>query len=236
MKDIKYTKRGVIIAGSTFVSGDYHIGYSDEIDTMTIQQEIDEISQNIRDVLESHNLERFVLNGDIFHEFSPASEEARNLYQEMAARIELDCELVAIRGNHDSATESEYPDLVNFQDHLLVSDSKTDFVITHGHEEPDITGDIYVLNHLHPTVRIDGIQWPVYLKGSNIYQESDVLVLPSFNSYQDGVIVSPDILLDIDFPLVQPKEFRNLKPLVYDQDTNNVRAFPRLGESSKYFE
>lgn len=241
MKDlnIQFSQRGILIENDVFVSGDYHIGYSDSIPTMTLSQEREEISTSIKTVLDNLKPEKFVVNGDLFHEFTPASDEAKNLYENMVARITVDSEYHAVIGNHDEPTDSNYPNLVDFEQEKIFQFEKPSgdikVAVIHGHEKPESEADLYVVGHLHPVVKINGVKWPVYLKGEDIYQGSDVIVLPTFTKYQDGVVISDKMKLNIDFPLVPREKFKDLKPLVYDEAEEAIREFPVLSKSSSYF-
>jgi len=236
---IKYTERGILIEDDVFISADYHIGYSDSIRAMTLTQERDEISNRVQRVLNNLKPEGFVINGDIFHEFTPASDEARNLYENMVARITVDANYHPIIGNHDEPTDAEYPNLIDFKNektfHFDRPNGDIKVTVLHGHKKPETDADLYVVGHLHPVVKINGVKWPVYLKGENIYNEADVIVLPTFTKYQDGVVVSDRMNLNIDFPMVPHGLFKDLKPLVYDEDEKTIREFPVLSKSSSYF-
>lgn len=237
--NIRYSRRGILIEDDVFISGDYHIGYSDSIETMTLGQERDEISNRVRSVIDELNPTDFVINGDMFHEFTPASDEARRLYKNMVARITVDADYQPIMGNHDEPTNSKYQNLVDFENERTFKFEKESENITvtilHGHQEPESESDLYVISHLHPVVKINGIKWPVYLKGEDIYNGSDVIVLPTFTKYQDGVVISDEMKLSIDFPIVSRGRFRDLKPLVYDESEKTIREFPVLSKSSSYF-
>lgn len=233
---IEYFERGIIIDDNIFVSGDYHLGYSDSIDTMTIEDEKQEIFKHIDSVLENKNIDLFIINGDIFHRFTPASKNTRRLYHEIISHLEENnVDIKFIKGNHDRSTNSKYPSLVDFNKFISLELNDQEIIIIHGHNKYNISGDLIILNHLHPIVKIDSIKWPAYLYGENIYENADVLILPAFTSYQDGVTISDTVDIDIDFPIVTKRQFEDFKPIVFDESKNVGREFPKFSKISNKF-
>jgi putative SbcD/Mre11-related phosphoesterase len=234
--EIDYLERGVLLNDHTFISGDYHLGYSDSIETMTINDEKQEIYRRINSILENNNIERFIINGDIFHEFTPASKKVRELFQEMVSRIEVEgIEMFFVKGNHDESTNSEFPLLVDFENYVKMNFGNKEVVSIHGHKEPEINSDLIILSHLHPIMKINGVEWPSYLYGEDVYNSSDVLILPTFTRYQDGIVISEKVRTEIDFPVVGNSQFGEFKPIVFDGQENETRKFPKLSKISDHF-
>lgn len=237
--EILFTKRGLILDSHLIIS-DLHIGYSDVIDSMTIEDEQEEIIDRLKNVYSSNQIDKLVIAGDIFHEFGSPSKPARELLKRIRrVSSEYGVEFIALKGNHDSNAVSDSKYLVDFKDEYYFTtsynDSESVVGVIHGHKPPEKDASLYILGHLHPNIRIDGVSWPIYLYGENIYNGSDVLILPAFSSYKDGVIVSKTTHTEIDFPLVSPTEFSELSPIVFDSENDDIRVFPILEKSDEYF-
>jgi putative SbcD/Mre11-related phosphoesterase len=237
--EIEFTNRGVII-GNNFIISDLHIGYSDVVESMSIEDEREEIIDRLKYVYKENQIDSVIIAGDIFHEFGSPSRSARNLLksiQRISSKHRV--EFIAIKGNHDTEAVANSRYLVDFkQEYYFTSNiggSEYEIGVIHGHEKPSSEADLFVLGHLHPIVRIDGVDWPVYLFGENIYGSSDTVVLPAFSSYKDGVTVSSRTNTSIDFPVIKPDQFEELYPLVYDSKEDAVREFLQLSKSDDYF-
>lgn len=236
---VTFTKRGVVV-GNHFIISDLHIGYSDVIDSMTIEDERNEIIDSLQSVYRNHMIDKLVIAGDVFHEFGSPSRSARDLLrsiQEMTSNHRV--EFVAIRGNHDKQALSNSRYLIDFKEsyqfEVSTNEGSCSIGVAHGDKEPQFKSDLYIIGHLHPSVRIEGVSWPVYLYAQSIYEGSDLLVLPAFSSYKDGVIISKNTRTSIDFPMVSPPKFKQFYPIVYDFSDDSVKIFPQLAKSDKYF-
>lgn len=237
--EVKFTERGVLLENH-FIVSDLHIGYSDVIESMTIEDERAEILDRLEKVYKDEQVDRLVVAGDVFHEFGSPSRPARQLLkdiQQSASKHRV--EFTAIRGNHDTKAVSDSKYLIDYKDEYYFSatyNGEANKVgVIHGHELPDEDADIYILGHLHPNVKIDGINWPTYLYGHSLYNDSDLFVLPAFSSYKDGNIISKVTRTEIEFPLVSSQDFREFAPIVYDSEGNTTRMFPKLDKSAEYF-
>lgn len=234
INDISFVRRGVIIEDKYIVS-DLHLGYSSEIDTMTKQDEKSHILQNIKDVLDMYKIDQLVIAGDLFHEFGKPSQNAQDILDFLLTRLEVaGCELVLIRGNHDQNVDDYIGNNVMREDYDFMFNQEC-ITVVHGHKmwsDYEET-DIFIMGHLHPVVKINGSEWPTYLYGS--FEENSYLILPAYSRYQDGVVVSNRMKLDIQFPFIEKSDFSVFKPLVYDDNKMEIREFPKLEESSEYF-
>lgn len=234
-KNVEFRQRGVIV-DDVFICSDLHIGYSDSINSMTLKDEISDISSKLQEILEKREINKFVLAGDIFDSFEYLPERTTDMYQNMISRIEVeDVSPIAIKGNHDDSAERNERLNIKFRDNYTFSKNK-DYNITHGHSiSGDDGADTHIIGHLHPVVRINGVEWPTYLCGKNVYKGADIIILPAFSEYQDGVLVSDKLSLDINYPYVEPDDFGDMMPYVYDGENNEVLEFPKLSKSKNHF-
>jgi metallophosphoesterase superfamily enzyme len=99
-------------------------------------------------------------------------------------------------------------------------------VVCHGHEQPDVGGDRYVIGHDHPVIEIEGTRRPCFLWGPEEYRGSDLLMLPSFTRLAAGVPVDRLASRGFQSPLVT--DGNALQPIVADGD--EPLEFPPLGE------
>lgn len=228
------TNRGILV-DDYFIISDLHLGYSKEIQSMTINDERENIADRINNILSENQISSFVLCGDIFHNFSSPNEDTLELYDELKTRIQVEnSEVINIIGNHDKNVPNNTG--ITFKDYYEISSDNTKIVITHGHNKQDIpSGDEYIIGHLHPTVRINGKKWACYLYGPSKLNSSNILVLPAFSSYQDGITISESFTVDVDIPFINTTDMSDFQPIVYDESKDSTKMFPHLSKSSKYF-
>ena len=232
--DITYTRRGVII-NKNLIMSDLHLGYSSEINSMTKRDEKSQITYDLTDILDDKEVDRVIINGDIFHEFGKPSENALQIFDSLLTRVDIaDCKITLIKGNHDKNVD-KYVSPHTMREDYSFDRNGSKITVVHGHKRwSDYSeSDILVLGHLHPVVKINGVQWPTYLQGK--IENTNFLILPSFSKYQDGITISERVKLDIDFPFIKTESFRSLAPYVYDSEEDEVREFPVLNKCSQYF-
>lgn len=232
--EISFCNRGIII-DDTFIISDTHIGYFNNIDSMTIKDEQNDILDRIENVTKKSGINKLVINGDVFHEFKTPSIGSKQIYNDIRTILEANnCDLIPISGNHDEKSNNSPKSKYNFDNMYSFDFNNKDVVITHGHEKlENKRGDLYILGHIHPILNINGVKWPTYLYG-NVQDKYSVLISPCFSTYQDGVIISENMDFNINFPYVKSKEFYTLKPYIYDSNKNIVRKFPELSELKNY--
>lgn len=233
---LSYSNRGVIIGG-TYIISDLHLGYSDEIPSMTQQDERIEIADRITATLENEDIESIVLNGDIFHQFKRPSDKAREIFNELKLRVQADdINLFVISGNHDKVAKEQFSSTIDFKSYHKFKHQNTEVVVTHGHKMVEAGGaDLFIFGHLHPVMKVSGVNWPSYLFGEEIYDSSDVLILPCYSEYQDGVVISKRTKIDIKFPYIGVSDFARMRPIIYDDNKDDVKKFPILEKSDSYF-
>lgn len=223
--DIIFTYRGIIINKSYIIS-DLHIGQSINIQSMSLEDERDEIIPNIEAVLNSHNIDKLIIAGDIFDQHKRPENSHIKVLDDINDIVQNnDCELVLIRGNHDENT-TDYM-LHNFLDYYNLDNT----IITHGHKLLDnVDSDLYIVGHIHPTIRIQGKIWPIYLVGYSKEVNSNIIVLPSYTKYQDGNIIKKNTKNSFYYI----DDYSDFKPYIYDSSIDQVRKMPEMKKIEKY--
>ncbi|ERG89156.1 MAG: putative ICC-like phosphoesterase [halophilic archaeon J07HX5] len=164
-----------------------------------------------------------VVAGDLLHSFQGVPEGVSQTLGVLREVVhEADAELIVIPGNHDTLLDA-------------IWDGQTtpayrigETVVTHGHVDPEQPAERYVIGHDHPAITIEGNRRPCYLAGDAVYQDADVLMLPSFNELVAGVPVNNLTGGEFLSPLVtDPDAFA---PVVRDDETDETLVFPPLDE------
>ncbi|MFD1597434.1 metallophosphoesterase [Halobellus rarus] len=225
MDDVVYLPRAVFIpAADALVVADLHIGRSEASDVEYPIGERRDLLERLRGLLTTVDPETAVFAGDVLHQFGTVSERSRETVERLVSACrDAGSSPVFVRGNHDAALDSVRDDV---RDAYVASDDPRT-VVCHGHEEPSIDAERYVIGHDHPAIEIEGQRRPCFLDIPDAYGDADVLMLPAFSRLAAGVEISdarPDDLLS---PLVD--DLDRARPVVYDEDGAEALAFPPLG-------
>lgn len=182
-----------------------------------------EMVERFRALCDRHGPEEVVVAGDLLHAFETVPRTVTDTVAGLrSACRESGARLVVTPGNHDTMLESVW-DGPTEQAYRV-----DDTLILHGHEPPDSAADRYVVGHDHPTIEIEGQRRPCYLVGPDQYEGSEVVVLPSFNRLNAGVVVNEMRASAFQSPLVVDTD--RLQPVVWDGSARETREFPPLGE------
>lgn len=223
--NIVFTRRGVVVNKSYIVS-DLHIGQSSNVQSMSLKDETDKIIPDIEYVLNSYDINKLIVTGDVFHNYkTPSDTQVKVLDDINNILSEKNCELILIRGNHDENTTDYIK--YSFLDYYNLDN----IVITHGHKLLDnLESELYIVGHIHPTIRIQGEVWPIYLVGYSQKIDSNIIVLPAYNKYQDGNIIKKNT--NNSFQYIS--DYSELKPYIYDSNIDQVRKMPKIEKISNY--
>ncbi len=212
-----------IIIDDTLVISDLHIGKAASSGVQLPVGGGDNMVKRLETLCHVHSPETVVIAGDLLHSFDTIP----RLAEETLTRIErtageVGANLVVTPGNHDTLLET-----------LWSGDLSPEFpvgetVITHGHVEPETTAERYVIGHDHPTIAVEGTRYPCILAGDGMYNDADLLVLPSFNDLVRGVEVTELSTEEFLSPMLT--SVRELRPIVYDTGSGESLQFPTLGE------
>jgi hypothetical protein len=210
-------------AASTLVCADLHLGRAAASDVQSDLGEHDDLTARFGRLLERFEPDEVVVAGDLLHSFASLPRGVTETLQrlERDAR-ETGARMVVTPGNHDTMlsglwsgpTETEY--------------RVGEWVVCHGHEEPELDGERYLVGHDHPTLAVEGQRHPCYLYGEGAYRGSDVLMLPCFTQLAAGVEVNRMRAAEFQSPLVTDTD--RFRPLVRDEGAGETLTFPPLGE------
>jgi hypothetical protein len=207
----------------TLVLADLHVGRAA---ASAVDAPLGE-GRDLRDRLEAA-LSRFepraaVFAGDVLHEFGRATGRVRETLTRLAAVCrEHGVRPVLVAGNHDAALGQVWDGTVH---EAYAADDR---VVCHGHSEPDVEADLYVVGHDHPAIAIEGRKRPCFLFGPDTYRGADVLMLPAFSRLAAGATVNGMGTSDFQSPLVTDADA--LRPIVFDPAREEALSFPPLGE------
>lgn len=207
---------------STLVLSDLHLGRAAASDVQSDLGEHEELTARVQTLLERFAPETMVVAGDLLHSFASVPRGVTETLQtiEHSAR-ESGTRMVVTPGNHDRM-------LAGLWDGPTASAYRVgDWVVCHGHEEPDLEADRYLVGHDHPTLEVEGQRHPCYLYGEGVYRGADLLMLPAFTRSAAGVVVNRMRAAEFQSPLVTDADA--LRPLVVDADAGETLAFPPLG-------
>lgn len=206
---------------ATLVLADVHLGKDATSNVEMRLGEHEDATGRFADLLERFDPDEVVFAGDLLHSFSTLPRGVMETLNELrtAARTS-GAELVVTPGNHDTmlgdlwkgSTEPEY--------------RVGDWLVTHGHEEPESAAERYLVGHDHPAIEIEGRRRPCYLYGEGVYRGADVLMLPAFTRLAAGTPVNGARSGDLMSPLA--RRIGSFRPLVRDEAADETLSFPPL--------
>ena len=227
--DIVYRSRALWMPdAATLVISDLHIGRDEASNVQLPLGERDDLLERIQTHLRELTPETVVVAGDIFHRFEGAtSDNRRTLAALVDACSDVDATCIFVRGNHDTGLDSTYNTTVvdSYTVEGLTAESpKT--VICHGHTEPTITAERYIIGHDHPAITIEGQRHPCFLSIPDSYQEANIIMLPAFSRLAAGVSINTASGNDFQSPLITRLE--DARPTIYDEQAAESLSFPPL--------
>lgn len=219
---LSFRDRALLIE-DTLVVADLHLGRGKQSAVEAPVGDGQDVCERIGSLCEALEPETVVLAGDVLHAFEtvPSGVEAqlRAIDEHVTA---AEATLVVVTGNHDTMLEQVWAGPTT-SSHWI--DSET--LVVHGHEQPGVEADRYVLGHDHPTIEIEGQRHPCFLQGDGGPDGSAIVVLPSFNRLTAGVVINRRYARDFQSPLVTDVDA--LEPIVRDETAGETLRFPPLG-------
>lgn len=213
-----------VLLGGTLVLADLHLGRGESSAVEVPVGDGADVLERCTRLLAALDPDRVVLAGDVLHAFETVPSGTADTLRTLRSRVEAaGAELVVVAGNHDTMLP-EVADGEISDAHWL--DDST--VVVHGHEDPGIEAQRYVLGHDHPAIEIEGRRYPCWLRGPGGPDGRELLVLPAFNRLAPGVAVNAMGASDFQSPLVVDVD--PLAPVVRDDDAAETLRFPPLGE------
>lgn len=217
--------RGVLVPDAdAVVVADLHIGRGVTSNVTLPVGERADLCDRIEDLLGTFSPSTVVLAGDVLHAFGHVPDRARATLRAVETVVrEAGAHPVAVAGNHDRRLGAVWTAPVH--DEYRLSDGT---LVCHGHEEPSVRADRYVVGHDHPAIEIEAQRRPCLLYGPGAYRGGDLVVLPAFSRLAPGVAVNGLGAAGFQSPLVTDADV--LRPVVYDEAAGEPIAFPPLGE------
>ena len=225
MDDVGFRDRAVYLpATETLVVSDLHLGRAAVSTVAAPLGERDDLLDRIAALRKAVEPSAIVFAGDILHSFSTVPEGVAGTIQELyTACVDDGLDVVAIEGNHDRLLETVWPASV---ESAVKLDDGT--VVCHGHAEPDLRGERYLIGHDHPAITIEGRKRPCFCVDPAGYRGSELLVLPAFTRLAGGMELNRLHGDAFQSPLVS--SVGSLQPIVWDADAAETFRFPPLDE------
>jgi putative SbcD/Mre11-related phosphoesterase len=222
---VDYLPRAVSLpAADALVVADLHVGRSEASEVEFPLGERRDLLERLRALLAASDPETVVFAGDVLHRFGTVSERSRETVEQLAeACRDAGCRPVFVRGNHDTALDAVRGDVRD----AYVAGGDPRIVVCHGHEEPSVDADAYVIGHDHPAIEIEGQRRPCFLNAPAAYRDADVLMVPAFSRLAAGVAINDARAGDLLSPLLD--DLDDVRPVVYDDEREEALAFPPLG-------
>ncbi|CQH51809.1 probable phosphoesterase [Halobacterium hubeiense] len=203
------------------VLADVHVGRDAASDVALPLGERADLVERLDALLAEFEPATVVVAGDLLHVHGSVPEGVRETVGAIEAAVrEADATFRVVRGNHDAMLDAVG---IDAEESVVLADGTA---IWHGHDDPPVDAERYVVGHEHPAVEIEGARHPCFLYGPRQHDGSDVVVLPAFTRLAPGTLVNglrrDDSLSSM---LSDPSGFRPV--VVSDGET---LAFPALGE------
>ncbi|WP_224269826.1 metallophosphoesterase [Haloprofundus salinisoli] len=219
-------------ASGTLVVADLHVGRDEASDVEFPLGEREDLRARLTALLDRFSPTEVVFAGDVLHSFGRASAATAESLDGLAAACrDRGARPVLVAGNHDAMLSSVWEGPIHDEYRPggeRDDDGDEEILVCHGHEEPEGVADCYVVGHDHPTIAIEGQRRPCALYGPGAYRGSDVVMLPAFNRLAPGVEINGMRTRDFQSPLVTNADA--LRPLVYDEASDEALQFPPLGK------
>jgi Predicted ICC-like phosphoesterases len=224
VQGLSFRDRSVFMdAAEALVIADVHVGRAQASDVEFPLGESKDHRRRLTDLCTAVDPDTVVIGGDVLHTFGWTTDEATESLRSLTRVCrEAGAKLVLVAGNHDTVLSEAFSGDVH--DQYRLSDGT---VVCHGHTEPDVTADRYIIGHDHPAIEIEGVRHPCFLYGDDIYRGGDLLVLPAFTQLAAGVEVNQMRTEDFQSPLVTDAD--PLRPIIWDSDAEEALQFPQLG-------
>lgn len=205
----------------TCVASDLHVGLEDELRRQGLAfplREEEILKERLERVLERFKPSTFVLDGDIFHSFDRVDKAARDKFSSLMRILEEKCEVVLVKGSHDTMLSKLYPKTLERFD-------ADGFTFAHGHDSVE-DHDTLIMGHEHPVLEIDMDRLPCFLLGEKMVEGKNLVILPAFNPLCQGVTINFMDGRDFMSPLLKKLDAGELSPVIEYQ--SEVLAFPKL--------
>jgi len=217
------------------VVSDLHLGY----ETAAVEEgmfipkiQYKKTIENLKLIFKKHKTSRFLINGDVKHEFS---ETGYHEYKEVSNFFEFIKQffndVIVVKGNHDTFISRITRE---FNVKLYEEYKEGDFLFIHGHRNLDmnkVKQQHIVIGHEHPSIALYselGVKEKIKCFLFGEVKSKKLLVLPAFSYFAQGS----------DINLIPQNEL--LSPILRDVDVDSLKAvgiierekclsFPQIG-------
>lgn len=225
MDEFVFRDRAIYLpATETLVLADLHLGRAAVSNVSVPLGESTDLLDRLSRLRSVFDPTTVVFAGDLLHSFSTVPDGVGETIAELYDRcVDDGVEAVAIEGNHDRLLEGVWP--ASIEQAIKLDDGT---VICHGHEEPDQSGERYLIGHDHPAITIEGVKRPCLCVDPTGYRDTELIVLPAFTRLAGGVELNRLRGDAFQSPLVSSVD--SFQPVVWDADREAELTFPPLGE------
>lgn len=222
--EVTYRDRAALL-GESLVLADLHLGRAHAADVQVAAGD-DDVLDRLESLLAEHDPSQVVLAGDVVHAFDHVPRSVADRLDALHRTVrDAGAEVTVARGNHDARLDGVWPG--ELRERVRVGNA----VVCHGHERPSDEAAGYVIGHDHPTVVIEGVRRPCFLRGRA--DGRDLLVLPAFNRLVAGTPVNGRTAEEFQSPLVTDTD--HLRPVVRDEAADETYRFPPLARLQEFF-
>jgi putative SbcD/Mre11-related phosphoesterase len=197
------------------------------------QFQLREILKNLREIFKKIKPDRFLINGDVKHEFGEASSQEWREVIELVNYLKRKVkEVILVRGNHDNylLNIAGKLGLKVFDPYYLAED----ILFTHGHKKIKFPKEAktIIIGHEQPAILLaqgyDRIKLPCLLYGKT-KDTRNFICLPAFSPLASGVAVNTIEKEELLSPILKEDvKLDDLIPIAIDKEAGVLR-FPRLG-------
>lgn len=191
------------------VVSDVHIGLAEALRREGLHfplHEEETLFERFEAILGRFNPAVFALDGDIFHAFDRVSRATRETFEMILSRLRRECEVVLVRGSHDTMLPAIAAGSVERYD-------RGGYTVVHGDRAVDEHGTL-IIGHDHPAIEIDLARFPCFLYGEKVVRGKDLVVMPAFNPLSPGVVVNYARSRDFLSPILRRVDAGALQPVV----------------------
>ncbi|MFC7072863.1 metallophosphoesterase [Halovenus rubra] len=214
-----------IVLDNVLVVADLHVGRGSASNVELPVGDGSDMIQRLSELCQEFNPGTVIVAGDLLHSFNTIPRQVERTVDGLQSVVsDLGAELVVTPGNHDTMLDTVWSGPTT-QEYKI---SGTGTVVCHGHVEPEMDAQRYIIGHDHPTISIEGQRLPCHLASQEAYQGAALLMLPSFNRLVRGVEVNDMSSSDFMSPLVC--DAGSLAPALRDTDARETLTFPTLEE------
>jgi hypothetical protein len=168
------------------VVSDVHLGYEDVLAMNGIfipRVQSQMIYDTVDLIINKYKPDKFIIDGDLKHEFSGNTPQEWSDVYELLRRIGKKCEPIVVKGNHDNYV-ANIASKLNLNTYDMYKDGR--YTFHHGHKTFKWDG-IAVIGNEHPAVGLrDSVSSVLKLHCFLYFKKEKLIVLPAMSIYAGG--------------------------------------------------